>query len=337
MPSSRQRAKSEAELQRKRFWRTAVLAGSVLVIRALARGAQEMVTISNANQPPTPTSTATLSIGELPTFQPTFTQTIVPTETLTPLPEFEEVDILPQYLQDDTSEPVKLTEHLTSMGFDEQGVQDASELIRDIFTPTLNKYSPSFFHNMKGISPYILFSSDLQLFSDKDAKWIRIGGTVIEIENSYVVLFDISQPKESLDHEIYHLFSDNMPLLKNDETIESIDTILQSITEDAGLSYKSDLSLEEISACSDVDPSGFYNCYGSWNSNEDGATIATALVNGDKHLWERIKTDDALAKKVDAIIDLYAIASNGEMDRQYFEDVAQGAQRTWTYPYKLKK
>lgn len=65
-------------------------------------------------------------------------------------------------------------------------------------------------------------------------------------------------------------------------------------------------------------PEGYASTYGTYNRQEDKATIATELMVPDSKFWEIVSNDRVLREKVGTVISMYDYVSGGVMNEAFF-------------------
>ncbi|MCC7304435.1 hypothetical protein IT418_03435 [bacterium] len=219
-----------------------------------------------------------------------------------------------------------------SIGISDSENEYAQFLLKERVIPSLSKYPPAFFKNLAGLRLQMQFTGELSVYSPEFDWWTPAAGVTKHADDASIILINIWQPLSTIDHELHHAITDHISIhFGQNITLENIDTTLINITNDAGLSYKTDTPYGFIMDCTEV-PVGFASCYGQWNVNEDGATIAEMLLTGNRAFYKRLEQDPVLQKKAEAIMHFYYVLSEGAMDYIYFDDIRHNKRALWQYP-----
>jgi hypothetical protein len=176
----------------------------------------------------------------------------------------------------------------------------------------LRKYSPEALNNIGHFG--FIFPEEIWHWNGETQEWEDYGGTVLDYGGQFdvIVLSTSGISERSLHHEMYHLV--------DSRDSGGDDILLENMTANTGLSYYPDLPYEDARKCSSKS-AGFAECYGQWNTDEDGATIAERLMTGNKDLWKKSKDDLTLQAKISIVIEQYKWISAGKMDREFFENL----------------
>jgi len=196
----------------------------------------------------------------------------------------------------------------------------ASEYIKSTLLPVLLSYPSFFFENTEQVPTSIILTTELQAFDKISNSWHPIKGAARCREGQSYIYLNMGADLETIHHELFHHISELIITSENGNSLDITKT-LEDITASEGLTYTPELSLEEISHCTDTYPNGFASCYGKKDATEDGATIVAKLMTGNKKLFKRIQTDLVLKQKVDAIVQWYNIVTNGVINEDYFRNL----------------
>lgn len=206
----------------------------------------------------------------------------------------------------------------------------------------LTQYPPEYFQTLRNVPWPWGITAGVELERKDEDGWQRIGGTVIGTPDTGLsVCLNVNggyrgviagASRLALHHELWHLASNPdvttriIPKLNIEEQISQIDKS-HGLQSDKYKAYKDASSCEGVSV-----PPGFAECYGEYGVSEDGATIASRLMMGDRNLWKRMDSDNILREKAQAIIEIYKALSANKMGQAFFEEMRDYKQVDWNWP-----
>ena len=130
-----------------------------------------------------------------------------------------------------------------------------------------------------------------------------------------------SATRETVHHETEHCVTLGEKWLENEEDLERW-TQYNILGNEAYIEDRYwDLTPEEKSK---LDTTGFMSPYGRKTQLEDRATIAQKLMTNPVYTHQRASTDHGLSKKVNHLKENYYVWSDGLIDGQFYEDLADG-------------
>lgn len=210
---------------------------------------------------------------------------------------------------------------------------------------SLSQYPPEFYDILKKVPWPWGFVAGLNLQNKIDARWQDIGGCVagnpekglivaLNLNSGYNGVFD-SWTRSSTHHELWHLASNPQVTTSITPNLH-IDQTLIEIDKKYGLNAQEFKHYSQAADCGGDNVEGFARCYGEFDPNEDGATIAECLMTGNLDFWQKLTNDQALREKAGAIVGVYMAISNGKMDVSYFEKIRDREKIDWGWtPLKL--
>ena len=211
-----------------------------------------------------------------------------------------------------------------------RGYRNATKLIEYTYS-NVTAYPMQFIRNIRPAECYFLLGDGLWFEkNDTIEKYVQGVHWPTPDGKSIIASTTGSLRDGTLDHEIFHRAQH---VLNNREATTAAFTEINSRHNLPPYSNVYEVSLETVTCELNIaKPDGSASCYGASQATEDAAEIARNLMSGDSKFYERAAREKALDEKRLAVIETFKAISDGQMNEDFFEMIAEGKKPNWGWP-----